>query len=455
MTHPIGQTGTRGPARARANSSALLREHAVNRLERLIDIARLLASLDTVDQTFHDVITLAASILPLESAILLEVEGERHKVTSWSPRNRDIAITMAAQAHAEAMLNYLAGAASDQWKPPVSGRFIVLPLVVADRPIFGALLMEGTAFVRQDLMFINAIANQFAVALDRDRAWKSDIARRAEAEAMEETLRAQADAILTADAQRSKFLSVLAEELRSSLAASRELWRSLSTMPGSARIARALASMQTQLRQTAQLIDDLHGLSALTREELQVQKTRVDICALLARVAKHGAERLGALGHSLSVAIPCEPAYICADATRIEQVVDTLLDKASLLVSPGGRIWMSARVAGSFEAPRGSAGPAGPQVIVTIRDDGAGTVKAVLPRVYDLLNTDSSRIDPDDTRFGGGLKLMQRVVELHDAAVYASSAGLGLGSEFQLRLPIDSRPVAPAPATLRPERRSS
>lgn len=451
MSGPVRRTRARGLAparRASATSPADAGEPPVRRLEHLIEIARLLASFETVDQTFHQAIAVAARIVPLESAILIDQHDGGRSVAEWNPE-RNVGGLTAARENAESVFDYLIGATGSSGLPAVT-RYIVLPLVVANRPVFGALQMESSAFDKQDLKFVNAIANQFAVALDRDRAWRSDIARRAEAEALELTLRAQAEALIAADRERSEFLCVLANELRTSLATSREIQQSLRAAAGDERIDRAVRSMNAQIQQTAQLIEDLRGLSDLSREEVQLRKTRLDICALLSRAARSGTERLGARGQLLNVALPCVPAWIEADAARIEQTVETLLDKASLLVSPGGRIWMFARVE---DVPAGASSRLrpGPQIVVSLRDDGAGAVKAVLPRIYDLLNPSGRRIDPDDARFEAGLKLVQRVVALHGGEVSASSAGVGLGSEFQLRLPIDARPVG----TLLPERRSS
>jgi hypothetical protein len=76
---------------------------------------------------------------------------------------------------------------------------IVIPLVVARRPPFGLLQPEGARSLdTADLMFVNAIANQLAIALDRDHAWRLDISRRQDAEAM-----AAENARLYREAQRA------------------------------------------------------------------------------------------------------------------------------------------------------------------------------------------------------------------------------------------------------------
>lgn len=445
--------------------STAARELVVQRCEHLNQVATLLASFETVEDTFDAALAVAARTLPLESAILIQDEANERKMILWSPAGSSVAV--AARKNAENVFSWLVGAGVEAQVrtehagrtslprapvavpgSPANQRFIVLPLVVANRPVFGALQMEAAEFDRLDLVFVSAMANQFAVALDRDRAWRRDIARRDHAEVTERKLRAQAEEMAAADHQRSELLSVLADELRVSLVAFREIQVLMRAAAGGNVIDRAIGTMSGQIQQMAQMIDELHGLSSLTREQAEVQRNRVDVCGLLAEAVEQNSDRLSARGQTLTVNM-CEPAWVEADRARIAQVFDTLIDKASLLASPGGRIWLTARTA---EGPDVEATLGGvPQVVVTLRDDGAGAVRAVLPRMIDLLNLSGREVDPDDARFSSGLKLTRRIVELHGGRVCATTSGLGQGSEFEVRLPLGDQKAE----FLGPERRSS
>lgn len=445
-------------------------ERMTLRLEHLNEIARLFASFETVDQTFDAALAVAARTLPLASAILIEDDGANLQMYCWSPQGRQPCAAPEAKEHAESTFAWLRGASTRGRRlndhagmtdlpraaagPGAAGnpRFIVLPLVVANRPVFGAIQMEATAFDLLDLAFVNAIASQLSVALDRDRARRGDVARRIQAEAMESEMREQSLALIAADRQRSEFLTVLADELRASLATSRAAQQLLHSLDGNTRSDRAIALLNGQIQQTAQLINDLHGLSGLTRKDLLIKRERLDICALVSRAAARSAERLARNGQALTLAIPAGPAHLEGDAPRLEQVVETLIEKAALFASPGGRIWLTAKLLGTAaREPIARGGQPMPQIIVVLRDDGAGNVKAVLPRVFNLMNPADRPLDASDSSFEAGLKMMRRIVELHGGAVCAVSSGLGQGSEFELRLPLEGG----AAATLAPERRSS
>ena len=165
-------------------------EKAHRRLEDLYEISKLFASFENVEQTFAPALGIVTRTLPLRSAILMETdEGGRSKMNVWPSEGQDSEQMRAVKEHVEAAYAYLVGAASTEslGKPDTEGnlakRFIVIPLVVAHRPPFGALQLEGAQPLdKTDLMFVNAIANQLAIALDRDRAWRRDITRREHAE---------------------------------------------------------------------------------------------------------------------------------------------------------------------------------------------------------------------------------------------------------------------------------
>jgi signal transduction histidine kinase len=162
-------------------------EQVHRRLEDLYEISKLFANFENVEQTFVPALDIATRTLPLRSAILMEAEGGSSKMNIWPSEGQDSEQMRAVKAHVEAAFAYLVGPASTNSLAGTEGnlvkRFIVLPLVVAHRPPFGALQLEGAQPLdKTDLIFVNAIANQLAIALDRDRTWRRDITRREHAE---------------------------------------------------------------------------------------------------------------------------------------------------------------------------------------------------------------------------------------------------------------------------------
>ena len=76
----------------------------------------------------------------------------------------------------------------------------------------------------------------------------------------------------------------------------------------------------------------------------------------------------------------------------------------------------------------------------------------MLPRVFDLFTQAERSLDRSQGGLGIGLTLVRRLVELHGGSVAASSAGVGHGSEFVVRLPAGSARRGRRPQRRRPER---
>jgi len=74
---------------------------------------------------------------------------------------------------------------------------------------------------------------------------------------------------------------------------------------------------------------------------------------------------------------------------------------------------------------------------VVVRDTGIGMPSEMLDKVFDMFTQIDKSLERSDGGLGIGLSLVKRLVELHGGSVTAQSEGLGNGSEFTVRLPID------------------
>jgi CheY-like chemotaxis protein len=88
---------------------------------------------------------------------------------------------------------------------------------------------------------------------------------------------------------------------------------------------------------------------------------------------------------------------------------------------------------------------------MSVRDNGKGIDPAMLPAVFELFR----RVDMparSDSGLGVGLALSRSLVEMHGGRIDARSDGPDRGSEFIVRLPLQSGPIeAPVHERRRPE----
>jgi CheY-like chemotaxis protein len=166
----------------------------------------------------------------------------------------------------------------------------------------------------------------------------------------------------------------------------------------------------------------------------------LDASAVIHRAIEAARPLIDDREHRLDVAVPPRPLWLRADPIRLEQVLVNLLTNAAKYTPSGGRIRLSADLVDD-------------QVVLRVRDNGAGIPPEVLPRIFDLFAQGYRTLDRSEGGLGVGLTIVKRLVELHGGSIAAWSDGPGEGSEFTVRLPAtEVPPPAPPVPSARPER---
>ena len=79
--------------------------------------------------------------------------------------------------------------------------------------------------------------------------------------------------------------------------------------------------------------------------------------------------------------------------------------------------------------------------MITVSDTGSGIEPEYLPHIFEPFARGGQQ---GGEGFGIGLALVRSIVELHGGSVTATSSGTGLGSVFEVRLPL--APTSPPAA---------
>jgi PAS domain S-box-containing protein len=276
-----------------------------------------------------------------------------------------------------------------------------------------------------------------------DRATKSiltsytDITER---RMLEESLAARASDLVRADRSKDEFLAMLAHELRNPLAPLRNAAEILQTEgAGTEECGQAQQIIRRQIENMTRMIDDLLDVSRITEGKIELRRQPVALADILTAAASVARSGISARRQELALALPDEPIFLNADATRLDQVFGNLLGNACKYSDAGATI--SLRVE---RAPATGTEP--PDVIVRVGDTGMGIAPELLPHIFDLFVQATRALDRAHGGLGIGLTLVQRLVKLHGGSVEARSEGLGRGSEFIVRLPT----LAARPAELPP-----
>lgn len=232
------------------------------------------------------------------------------------------------------------------------------------------------------------------------------------------------DALRDTDRRKDEFLGTLAHELRNPLVPIRnalEIMRLCGNAPAVVESSRTM--IERQIKQMVRLIDDLLDVARLSRGAIQLKRERIEAATVVAGAVESCRPLIDSAGHSLTVSIPAEPIVLFADPTRLTQVLLNLLANAAKYTEPEGSICLNAAREGDH-------------VIFRVKDTGLGIPEDMLPRIFEIFTPVGRSWDGTQHGLGIGLSLVKTLVQLHGGSVEASSDGLGMGSEFVVRLPL-------------------
>lgn len=231
------------------------------------------------------------------------------------------------------------------------------------------------------------------------------------------------DELRQADQRKDEFLAMLAHELRNPLAAISNAIRLNQTPDLPPEERQWIEQMlRRQTDQLGHLIDDLLDVARITTSKISLHKETLSLPDLAQRTLDTLRPQLLRTRHDLKVNFPAEPVWVDADPSRLEQVLVNLVTNAIKYTKDQGQIWLRIAREGS-------------DAVISVKDTGIGIAAEMLPRIFDLFAQAEQGLDRSRGGLGIGLTLVRRIVELHGGTVTVASPGVGMGSEFTVRLP--------------------
>jgi signal transduction histidine kinase/CheY-like chemotaxis protein len=273
----------------------------------------------------------------------------------------------------------------------------VLTLVTGD---------SGRRYDTDDLLLAEELGHRCGLAIDN--AW----------------LHQQAQHALSV---RNEFLSVAAHELKTPVTSLRGYAQVLLRHFEQGKqleegvLQRALHTVDHQSVKLVRLVSQLLDVSRIEAGKLVLERTRVDLVALVRGLVE--AARLAPGKHTLVLRAPAE-LFACVDALRFEQVVVNLLDNAVKYSPAGTQIDVELAA-----ADRGT-------VRLSVRDRGIGIPPDRRHRIFDRFYQAHGQdaLAGPSTGIGLGLYITRQIVELHGGHIAAEFPTDG-GTRFVVALP--------------------
>jgi PAS domain S-box-containing protein len=242
------------------------------------------------------------------------------------------------------------------------------------------------------------------------------------------TARRKSEEILKeADRRKDEFLATLAHELRNPLAPIRQATaiadsdRATGTQRGW-----AYSVIRRQVEHMSLLLDDLLDVSRITRGTLSLRKQAVEVSSVVGVAVETARPLIDNRHHHLTIDLP-EGLAAFVDPLRVSQIFANLLTNAAKYTPPGGNIRLAATTDGET-------------LTVCVQDTGIGLSAEEMPLLFQMFSRGRSTHESAPDGLGIGLALTKGLVEMHGGTIHASSAGLGKGSTFTVRLPIGDLP---------------
>lgn len=178
-----------------------------------------------------------------------------------------------------------------------------------------------------------------------------------------------------------------------------------------------VASLHDEVLRLGRVIEDLETLASAEAAGLRLDRTTVNLTALLERTVDLVAPQFEA--GEVELVTHLAPASVGGDQLRLGQIIRNLLSNALKFTPPGGRVEVNLATNDR-------------EVELTVADTGVGIPPDELPHVFDRFWRGTNGRTASGS--GIGLAVVEELVHAHEGEVSATSE-LGRGAAFTVRLP--------------------
>ena len=179
-----------------------------------------------------------------------------------------------------------------------------------------------------------------------------------------------------------------------------------------------------QTQNVSDLIKDLLDISRIEMNKIELKLQNTNLAESIRNAAEVVNSQMKTNKQTLEMVIPTNEIFVMADTLRLEQIFTNLLSNAAKFSSKNSYIKLT------LESNDGEA-------IVKIKDNGVGISKKSISRIFDMFTQEDNLLEDKNDGLGIGLYLSSQLVRLHGGNITCYSDGLGKGSEFTVKLPLN------------------
>ncbi len=187
----------------------------------------------------------------------------------------------------------------------------------------------------------------------------------------------------------------------------------------------SMRSLEAEIKHLNKLVEDLHQLALADSGDLRFQFEVINVIELLQQIAARFEARMQEMGLLLKLDFPSSPIHLSADAGRLTQVIENLLENSLRYTDAGGKVVMRAQ---------GGAGI----VRLTIEDSAPGLRDGGYEQLFERLHREDQARSRAKGGSGLGLSICRLLVQAHRGEISAGPSSLG-GVKVEILLPVEER----------------
>lgn len=228
------------------------------------------------------------------------------------------------------------------------------------------------------------------------------------------------------DTIRREFVANVSHELRTPVTIIKGYADTLNqdseTMPKELRM-RFLGKLQKNADRMNDLLEDLLSLAKIESTEADAVKGAVGLNALVNHVLSIYSDRFQNHGMQVALELPEEEIEVQADPSKLEQVLENLLNNATKYTPHGTILKIGTQLDNNT-------------ALIWVEDDGNGVPEEDLPRIFERFYRVEKGRSRNQGGTGLGLSIVKRIAALYRGTVEAENVKGG-GLRIQISLPIN------------------
>jgi len=297
-----------------------------------------------------------------------------------------------------------------------SPSWIGIPLQTPSK-VIGVLVLQHyekeNVYSENDLKFLVSIGNQIAIAIERKKA--------------EEEISFKNEQLQLINAEKDKFFSIIAHDLRGPLSAfvdaTQILTEEIQNMDLE-EIKDITMSMKTSASNIYGLLENLLEWSRLRRGAMDFVPENLNLKKKIEASIDVLSESAREKGIGLTISVPCE-LEIRADIHMFDTIIRNLISNAIKFTISGGKVIVTANYNGDH------------YIVVKISDSGIGMAPELRNKLFQIDEKTSRPGTEGETSTGLGLLLCKEFIEKHGGKIWVESS-VGQGSTFSFSLPLEN-----------------